>query len=164
MEFCSWTVVPAGQDWRQPGRKPAVELGVWMQVPGSPPVRHFFFFFFKFAVWSNSEKQILYINACIGNPEKWYWWIYFQGRHEDKDIRNGLVSTVGEGKDGTNGDTHTLSWENRRLVGSCCVTQGAQLCALWQPRQVGWGTWERSSKARGYTYTDSWSMRLYGRN
>ena len=26
--------------------------------------------------------------------------------------------------------TCALSWGNRRLAGSCCVTQGAQLCAL----------------------------------
>ena len=29
--------------------------------------------------------------------------------------------------------------ENRQLVGSCCLTEGAQPGALWQARGVGWG-------------------------
>ena len=29
--------------------------------------------------------------------------------------------------------------ENRHLVGSCCLTEGAQPGALWQARGVGWG-------------------------
>ena len=32
--------------------------------------------------------------------------------------------------------------QNRQLMGSCFVTQGAQPGALWQPRGVGWG-WVR---------------------
>ena len=34
--------------------------------------------------WSKSEreKQISYINAYIGNLEKWYWWTYLQARKE----------------------------------------------------------------------------------
>ena len=31
--------------------------------------------------WSKleRERQILHINACVGNLERWYWWTYFQG-------------------------------------------------------------------------------------
>ena len=36
-------------------------------------------------------------------------------------------------------------------MGSCCITQGAQPGALWQPRGVGWGGgWEGDSRGRGY--------------
>ena len=35
-------------------------------------------------------------------------------------------------------------------MGICCVTQGAQLSALWQPRGLGWGgRWERGFRAEG---------------
>ena len=47
---------------------------------------------------------------------------------------------------------------------SCCKTQGAQPGTLWQPRRVGWGKWKGSSRGRGYMYTYSWFMLLYGRN
>ena len=35
-------------------------------------------------------------------------------------------------------------------MGSCCITQGAQLGALWQPRRVGWDeSWEGGSRGKG---------------
>ena len=45
--------------------------------------------------WSEPEKQIC-INACMWNPEKWYWLTYLQGSNRDR-----LVDTVGEGLSGT---------------------------------------------------------------
>ena len=48
-----------------------------------------------------SESQILYINACVWNIERWYWWTYFQGSNGDKGIEIRLVDTVGEGEGGT---------------------------------------------------------------
>ena len=34
-------------------------------------------------------------------------------------------------------------------MGSCCITQGTQLSALWQPSGVGWGgRWEEGSRGR----------------
>ena len=56
--------------------------------------------------WSKSEreKQIPYINACIWNLEKWYWWTYLQDRNRDTDVENGLVHTAGEEEGGA-------SWE-----------------------------------------------------
>ena len=48
---------------------------------------------------------------------------------------------------------------------SCCVTQGAQPCALWQPRRVGWGgRWEWGLRGRGHMYTYGWFILMYGRN
>ena len=47
--------------------------------------------------WSKSERKINIINAYIWNLEKWYWWIYLQGRNRDADAENGLVGEE-EGK------------------------------------------------------------------
>ena len=41
--------------------------------------------------WSKSEKQILYINACIWNLDRWYWRTYLQGSSGDADIENRLM-------------------------------------------------------------------------
>ena len=34
--------------------------------------------------WNKSERQrqILYINTCIWNLERWYWWTYLQGSND----------------------------------------------------------------------------------
>ena len=40
--------------------------------------------------WSESEKQILYINAWIWNLEKWYRWTFLQGRKRDADKEQNL--------------------------------------------------------------------------
>ena len=38
-------------------------------------------------------------------------------------------------------------------MGICCMTQGTQTRALWQPRKVGWGgKWEGESRGRGHIY------------
>ena len=47
--------------------------------------------------WSKSEreKQVLYINACIWNVGRWYWWADLQGSSQDADIDNRcLIKTV----------------------------------------------------------------------
>ena len=56
--------------------------------------------------WSKSERerQILYINACIWNLERWYWQSYIQGSKEDTGVKNRLLDSVG-GEDG-------MIWEN----------------------------------------------------
>ena len=39
-------------------------------------------------------------------------------------------------------------------MGICCMAQETQIGALYQPRGLGWrGSWEGSSKGRGYMYT-----------
>ena len=37
--------------------------------------------------------------------KKWYWLIYLKGRNGDPDVEKGLVDTVGEGKNGMNGES-----------------------------------------------------------
>ena len=50
----------------------------------------------SYTEWRKSERKINIINAYIWNLEKWYWWIYLQGRNRDADAENGLVGRVGE--------------------------------------------------------------------
>ena len=47
--------------------------------------------------WSKSEreKQILYINACMCNLEKWYRWTSLQGRSWDTVVENRRMDTKG---------------------------------------------------------------------
>ena len=42
---------------------------------------------------SETERQILYINAYIQNLERWYWWSYIQGSKGDT---NRLLDSIGE--------------------------------------------------------------------
>ena len=51
---------------------------------------------------SEREKQILYINTYICNPEKWYWWTSLHGRNRDADVQNELLDTAGQGEGGKN--------------------------------------------------------------
>ena len=37
----------------------------------------------------------------------------------------------------------------KRIVGSCCIAQGAELSGLWGPRRVGWGPGVGRSSERG---------------
>jgi len=56
----------------------------------------------SYTMKSEREKQILYIDTWIRNLEKWYWWIYLQGRNRDSDVEHGLVDTDGEEEGGMN--------------------------------------------------------------
>ena len=58
--------------------------------------------------WSQSERvrQILYINSCVWNLERWSWWTYLQGSRGDTEIEKRLVDTAGQGEGGTNGEGH----------------------------------------------------------
>ena len=60
--------------------------------------------------WSKSarEKQILHINICIWNLERYYWWTYLQGSNKGADIVNRFLDTVGEWKGGANRATLKL--------------------------------------------------------
>ena len=65
--------------------------------------------------WSKSEreKQILYINACMWNLEKWYRCSYLQSRSRDTDIENKCLDTNrkhGEGGIGRLGLTYIQYW------------------------------------------------------
>ena len=59
--------------------------------------------------WSKSEKQILYINACMWKLEKWYRWAGLQGRSWDTDVENRHMDTKG-GKLRWGGDGGVLNW------------------------------------------------------
>ena len=52
----------------------------------------------------------------------------------------------------------------KQVAGSCCITQGAQLGALRQPRWMGCRGWEGGPRGRGYIYTASSFTLLYSRN
>ena len=44
----------------------------------------------------------------------------------------------------------------------CCMSQGTQTGALYQPRGVGWGgKWEGGSRGRGHVYTYDWFMLMF---
>ena len=46
-------------------------------------------------------------------------------------------------------------------MGSCCITQGTQPGALWQPRGVGWsGRGEGGSRGREHIYTYLWLIHV----
>ena len=115
--------------------------------------------------WSKSERerQILYINTCAWNLEKWYWWTYLQGSSGNPDIENRLVDIMWEGEGGTNWEssieTYTLPYVEQ-LMGNCII-QGV----LWQHTGVGCGSgWEGGSRTGRHMYTYGWFMLLYGRN
>ena len=49
-------------------------------------------------------------------------------------------------------------------MGICCMSQGTQTGALYQPRGVRWGErWERVSGGRGHMYTSGWFMLMFDR-
>ena len=49
-------------------------------------------------------------------------------------------------------------------MGICCMTQGTQTGALYQPRRVEWGgRWEGGSRGRELIYTYSWFMLVFDR-
>ena len=46
----------------------------------------------------------------------------------------------------------------------CCMSQGTQMGAVYQPTGVGWGgRWKGDSKGRGYMYTYDWFMLRFDR-
>ena len=88
-------------------------------------------------MWSKSkrERQILYINACVWNLERWYWWTCLQGRKGDTDIENRLADTEREGEGGMNWESseeaYTLPYPGQdtgvgslSLLQRICPTQG----------------------------------------
>ena len=73
---------------------------IWVSCSEADEPRTYYYY----TEWSKSErkKQISYINAYTWNLEKWYWWIYFQGRNRGAEIEDTFVDTVGEGEGGMN--------------------------------------------------------------
>ena len=54
---------------------------------------------------SERERQIPHIKIYMWNLERWYRWSYMQGKKGDRDIKNRLLDSVGEGEGG-------MIWEN----------------------------------------------------
>ena len=64
-------------------------------------------------VKSEREKQILYINQCMWNLEKWYRWSYLQSRNRDTVVEIKHMDTKrkgGVGGLGRLGSTHIHHW------------------------------------------------------
>ena len=95
-----------------------------------------------------------------------YVWQTFRGVFKKR--RNG--HSKGEEKGGTNveGSMETYALLYVKIdsqVGTCCLTQGTQTRALWQPRGVEWsGIWEGDWRGRGHMYIYGWFMLMYARN
>ena len=51
--------------------------------------------YFKNVKW-NKEKQMLYTNANMRNPEKWNKWSYLQSRNRDTEVENECMATRGK--------------------------------------------------------------------
>ena len=107
--------------------------------------------------WSKSEKekQILYSNTYIWNPERWYWWTYLQSSSGDIDIKNGLMDMTGGRKERVEGIEwvtwkHTLQYV-KYSIEFCFMTLETKTGVQWQPTGVGWGErWKRYSSGRGH--------------
>ena len=119
---------------------------------------------FKAKMQTEREKQILYINT-YRFWKKWYWWTYLQGKTRDTGIENRLVDT-GErrGWDKLREQHWEIQSYVKQLVGSCCITRGAQPGTLWQPRGVVWRGLEGGARGRGDMYTYGWVTMLNGRS
>ena len=124
--------------------------------------------------WSKLErqKQISYINACVWNLERWYWWTYLQ---DSKWRRRHREQTCGHSR-GRRGWDELTEWHwNINItiykIGShwefaVWLTE-LKPSALWQPRGMGWGRVGGGGgefQERGYMYIYGWFMSMYSRN
>ena len=114
-----------------------------------------------------SESQILYINACIWNLERWYWWTYLQGSNGDADTEK----TCGH-CGGARGKDELTEWQWNKYITTCETATGTCIWCrdltpgvLWQPRVVGWDErWKGDSRGRRHLYTYDLFVLMYGRN
>ena len=83
--------------------------------------------------WSKSERKtaIQYINAYIWNLERWQWWPICETAKET-EIRNRVLDSVGEGKDG-------MFWEN-----------SVETSILSRVKQIASPGWMHETSARGW--------------
>ena len=71
----------------------------WTAATQAPPVMGFS----RQEYWSGMplpSPPIQYINAYIWNSERWQRWPYMRGSKRDRDVKNRLLDSVGEGKGG----------------------------------------------------------------
>ena len=107
--------------------------------------------------WSQSERE-KQIYSCICMESRKMVMMNLFARQQWRCRENGLVHRWGK---------ETVGWMEKvakkhvyyhmshgEPVGICCMTQGAQILALWQPRGAGWGgRWEGGSRGMGHMYT-----------
>ena len=121
--------------------------------------------------WNKSERerQILYINACIWNLERWYQWSYMQGnkgRHRCKEQTFGL-----SGRRWGWDDLRAYHWN---MYITICKTddqckssgwsRGPKASVLGQPRGIEWERrWDGCSGWGGHMYTYGRFMLMYGK-
>ena len=76
--------------------------------------------------WNRTErkKQILYINACIWNSEKWCWWISMQGSGGNADIVSKVVNTMRRRGWDELGEQHWNIYIQFSSVAQSCLTLG----------------------------------------
>ena len=105
----------------------------------------------------SQKKKISYIKAYIWNLEKWYWWTICRAETEMQTERMNLWANRGKERMGRIERVvltyiHFHVW-NRQRVGTYCISQRAQLGALWKPGGVRWGWMRRRLKKEGiYVY------------
>ena len=93
--------------------------------------------------WSKSERerQILYINTCIWNLERWYQQSYMHGSKGDTDVKNRLLDPVGEGKGGMTWENSTETWTLpyvKQMTSATSVHEaGHPKPVLWDPEGYG---------------------------
>ena len=116
-----------------------------------------------YANWSKSERerQTSYINVHIWYPEPSVLMVLM------KPICRAAMQTQTQ---------QGMSWDSSTEIcaspcgksesrGNLLFDPGAQIRALWRPREVGWsGGWEGGSWGSGHTYTHGWFMLIYRRN
>ena len=69
-------------------------------LTNGPPGKSLSFYF--------KNSQIVHINACVWNLERWHWWTYLQGSNGDADIEKRLWIQGEGGREGG----REISWEN----------------------------------------------------
>ena len=93
-----------------------------------------------------------------------------QGSKGDRDIKNRLLDSVGEGEGGliweTSVETYTLPYVKQIDSGSLMYDSGQPKPMLWsQTRGKWWGErWEAGSGWSGHTDTYARFILMYGRN
>ena len=94
---------------------------------------------------SERETQILYINAYIYiESRKMVTWSYMQGSKRDKDVKNRLLDSVGEGEGG-------MIWENSIETGILpYIKQMTSPSSMHEARHSSWcsGTTQRDAVGR----------------
>ena len=73
-------------------------------------------------IGQKEKKQILYINACIWNLEKWCWWISMQGSSGNADIVSKVVNTMRRGGWDELGEQHWNIHIQLSSVAQLCLT------------------------------------------